>query len=189
MMNDQIERYLEGLHSSIRNFDKGSVQALAEDIFSIWRAGRHLFLCGNGGSAGNAIHLANDFLVGIASGDYVGMKVEALSANPSVITCLANDIGYENIFSHQLRVKAEAGDLLLALSGSGNSENIVSALKTGNDLEMKTFALVGFDGGVAKELAGRSIHFSINDMQIAEDLQLVVGHLCMRLVKEMARID
>ena len=188
-MNDQIERYIVDVHSSIGNIDKDSVQALAEDIFSIWSAGRHLFLCGNGGSAGNAIHLANDFLVGIASGDYIGMKVEALSANPSVITCLANDIGYEKIFSHQLRVKADADDLLLALSGSGNSENIVSALRTGNELKMKTYAVVGFDGGVAKGLAGRSIHFSVNDMQIAEDLQLVVGHLCMRLVKEMARID
>ena len=91
--------------------------------------GRQVFFCGNGGSAGNAIHLANDFLYGIAKRTGAGLKVPALSANPAVVTCLANDVGYDHIFSEQLAVLAETGDLLIVLSGSGNSPNILRVLE------------------------------------------------------------
>ena len=86
-----------------------------------------MFFCGNGGRAGNAIHLANDFLYGIAKRPDGGLRVNALSANPAVITCLANDIGYDRIYFEQLSVLANPGDVLIVLSGSGNSPNIVAA--------------------------------------------------------------
>jgi D-sedoheptulose 7-phosphate isomerase len=145
-----------------------------------WAEGRTVYLCGNGGSAGNAIHLANDLLYGAGVAHGVGIKVEALSANPAVLTCLANDLGYENIYSEQLRVKAVAGDVLIVLSGSGNSPNVVKALEVGAAKGMATFAILGFTGGRCKALAQHPIHFAIDDMQIAEDLQLVVGHICMQ---------
>ena len=97
-----------------------------------------------------------------------------------MITCLANDTGYENIYSHQLEVKSQKGDLLIALSGSGNSSNIIKALETANQIGAKTYAILAFDGGRCKEIAETVIHFEINDMQVAEDTQLVVGHLCMQ---------
>ena len=153
---------------------------LAENLREVWVNGNSFFLCGNGGSAGNAIHLANDFLYGIDRESGQGMKVEALSANPSVLTCLANDVGYEHIYSHQLNVKASKNDILLVLSGSGNSPNIVNALKVGNEIGMKTFAILGYTGGDCKKLAQHPIHISVNDMQISEDLQLIVGHMCMQ---------
>ena len=106
--------------------------------------------------------------------------MEALPANAGIITCLANDTGYDNIFAHQLRVKGRRDDLLLVLSGSGNSTNVVRALETAKQLEMKTFAIVAYNGGRCCELADFPIHFIIDDMQIAEDTQLVVGHLCMQ---------
>ena len=143
-----------------------------------------VFICGNGGSAANAIHLANDLHYGIGGcgGDKVigGIQVEALTANQGIVTCLANDIGYENIFSHQLQVKAAADDILIVLSGSGNSKNILKALRTAKQLKMKSVAILAFDGGESLSLADVSIHFSINDMQIAEDTQLIVGHICMQ---------
>ena len=108
------------------------------------------------------------------------MRVEALSANPAVLTCLANDIGYEQIYAEQLRVKANPSDVLIVFSGSGNSPNVVAALEMGNSMGMKTFAVLGYSGGKCKEIAQHSIHFDIDDMQIAEDLQLVVGHMCMQ---------
>ena len=98
------------------------------------RNGNKIMFCGNGGSAGNAIHLANDFIYGAGLGYGKGLRVEALSANPAVLTCLANDIGYENIFSEQIRVKGNVGDVLIVLSGSGNSPNILKVLETGNAL-------------------------------------------------------
>ena len=156
------------------------VQVLATAFKNAWDTKNTIFLCGNGGSAGNAIHLANDFTYGAGVKRGIGLRIEALPANAAVITCLANDIGYENIFSEQLRVKANTGDLLVVLSGSGNSANVVNALKMGNALGMKTFAILGFSGGKCKELAQHSLHFSIDDMQIAEDLQLIVGHMVMQ---------
>jgi len=156
------------------------VQALGEGLLEAWNSKHCIYLCGNGGSAGNAIHLANDLLYGVGAIKGIGMRVEALSANPAVLTCLANDIGYKQIYAEQLRVKANAGDVLIVLSGSGNSPNIISALEMGNSLGMKTFALLGFSGGKCKEIAQYPIHFEIDDMQIAEDMQLIVGHICMQ---------
>lgn len=156
------------------------VPSLATAMREAWREKQCIYLCGNGGSAGNAIHLANDFLYGVGAKNGIGMRIEALTANSAVLTCLANDIGYDRIFSEQLRVKANPGDVLIVLSGSGNSPNVVAALEMGNSIGMKTFALLGYSGGKCKEIAQHPIHFDIDDMQIAEDLQLIVGHMCMQ---------
>jgi D-sedoheptulose 7-phosphate isomerase len=139
-----------------------------------------VFICGNGGSAGNAIHLANDFLYGVAKQTGGGIRVSALSANPAVITCLANDVGYDYIYSEQLAVLAKAGDILIGLSGSGNSPNILFALDQAKKMNVTSCAILGYSGGKAKSIADIPIHFPVDDMQIAEDLQLIVGHMLMQ---------
>jgi D-sedoheptulose 7-phosphate isomerase len=100
-----------------------------------------------------------------------------------VLTCLANDVGFEHVFSHQLETLASSGDILIALSGSGNSPNIVRALTTGRTIGLRTWSVLGFDGGRAIEQSDRSIHFEIHDMQVAEDCQMVVCHV---LTKKLA---
>lgn len=160
------------------------VPVLGGALLRAWKKGHHIYLCGNGGSAGNALHLANDFIYGAGVRNGAGLRVEALSANPAVITCLANDIDYDSIYAEQIRVKGRPGDVLIALSGSGNSPNIVRAIESGNALDMTTFAILGFTGGRCKEIARHSIHFPVDDMQIAEDLQLIVGHICMQWLRE-----
>lgn len=172
--------YRDRLKSALDLEAMDMVPRLSAALAEAWKQGRVVYLCGNGGSAGNAVHIANDFLYGAGVKAGMGLKVEALSANTSVITCLANDLGYEDIFSEQLRVKAQADDVLIVLSGSGNSPNVVKALETGNALGMQTFAILGFSGGRCKELAQVPLHFPVEDMQIAEDLQLIVGHMCMQ---------
>jgi len=157
----------------------------ARIFLQAWETGKRIYICGNGGSAGNAIHLANDFTYGAGVRRGIGLRIEALPANASVLTCLANDIGYDKVFSEQLRVKAESSDVLVVLSGSGNSANVVSALKMGNQLGMITLAIVAFDGGRCKNLAKHPMHFPIHDMQVAEDLQLIVGHIVMRRLYEL----
>lgn len=179
-MKNHIKSYTDKLIQTLHSDTMYQVQALGEALLDAWISQRCIYLCGNGGSAGNAIHLANDLLYGVGINKGIGMKVEALSANSAVLTCLANDIGYDRIYAEQLRVKANSGDVLIVLSGSGNSSNIVSALEMGNSLGMKTFALLGFSGGKCKEIAQNPIHFKVDDMQIAEDLQLIVGHICMQ---------
>jgi len=178
-----IEEYLNGLGSAISSGPWASVEDLGRQLENAREANRQVFFCGNGGSAANALHIANDLLYGVSPRGY-GLKVEALPANTSVLTCLANDVGYEEIFAHQLRVKASADDVLVILSGSGNSPNVVKALEVGNEIGMHTFAVLGFDGGQCLYVADNVIHFDVHDMQVVEDLQLVVGHICMRYLVE-----
>ena len=177
---NMFEKYAIKLQGVLAAADWSSVELLAQDMLQCWMAGRRVFLCGNGGSAGNAIHLANDLLYGVAKRSGAGMKVMALSANPAVITCLANDLGYEYIFSEQLAVQAEARDLLIAFSGSGNSLNIVRAIEQAKAMGLKSYAVLGYDGGKCKAIADVSIHFQVDDMQVAEDLQMIVGHMLMQ---------
>ena len=176
--------YLGRLNSSFTAEILECVEELAIDLEKAWKKRTNVFICGNGGSAANALHMANDFHYGIGAcgkGPRIpGLRVEALSANVGIITCLANDTGYENIYTNQLTNKGNAGDLLIVLSGSGNSPNVVNALKTAKELKIKSYAIVAFTGGKCKNLADQTIHFPINDMQIAEDTQLVIGHLCMQ---------
>lgn len=153
---------------------------LAEELRDCWRTRRQLFLCGNGGSAGNAIHLANDFLYGVSKTYGTGLRVTALPANPSVLTCLANDQGYDEIFSMQLAVQGQEKDVLIALSGSGNSPNILKAIEQAKRMGIRSYAILGYTGGKAKAMADVAIHFAVDDMQISEDLQLVVGHMIMQ---------
>lgn len=172
--------YTTRLNGILAGMDWTPVQSLAEDLLACWRDQRRLFICGNGGSAGNAVHIANDFLFGISRLKGCGLRVEALPGNGSIITCLANDVGYENIFSYQLAVQAQSKDLLLVLSGSGNSPNILKALEQAREMDMKSYAILGYSGGEAKELAHVPIHFAIDDMQISEDTQMVVAHMVMQ---------
>jgi len=172
--------YARRLTSVLSAHDWTDVGRLAEDLRDCRDSGRQVFLCGNGGSAGNAIHLANDFLYGISKTFGVGLRVSALPANSSVITCLANDVGYDAIFSAQLAVQARRGDVLIALSGSGNSPNILKALEQAKSMGVKTYAILGYSGGKAKAMADVPIHFPVDDMQLSEDLQLVVGHMIMQ---------
>jgi D-sedoheptulose 7-phosphate isomerase len=153
---------------------------LANELAAAWRDGRRVFICGNGGSAANAIHWANDFLYPVAKSGGKGMKMSALPANVAVLTCLGNDLGYDEIFSTQLASEAEAGDVLIVLSGSGNSPNIVRALNQAKTSGMKSFALLGYTGGACKDLADVVLHFPVNDMQVVEDLQLIVGHMILQ---------
>lgn len=176
--------YTTRLNQILTDFDWRPVAELADDLKQCWQDRRQVFICGNGGSAGNAIHLANDYLYGIAKRTGGGLRVNALPSNSAVMTCLANDVGYEFIFSEQLAVQGEAGDLLICLSGSGNSPNILAALKQARHQNIKTYAILGFSGGKAKMLADVPIHFAVDDMQIAEDLQMVVGHMLMQWLYE-----
>ncbi len=177
---DGFNAYSARLRAILADTDWTGTAALADELFDCWKTGRQLFLCGNGGSAGNAIHLANDFLYGVSKRKGSALRVTALPANSSVLTCLANDVGYEQIFSLQLAALGQPGDVLIVLSGSGNSANILRALEQARESGLKSYAILGYSGGQAKQLADVVLHFPIDDMQIAEDLQLIVGHMVMQ---------
>ena len=183
-MKTLIKNYKQNLINTLESLDSEDIEKLGSAIFNTWTANNTIYLCGNGGSAANAIHVANDMTFGAGKKNGKGIKIEALPANAAVLTCLANDLGYEDIFSEQLRVKGKKDDLLIILSGSGNSKNVIKAIEVAKKIKMKTFAILGFDGGECKKITDDFIHLKINDMQIAEDFQLIVSHMCMQWLSE-----
>jgi D-sedoheptulose 7-phosphate isomerase len=179
-LRNRLSMYLDRLQIAVGAVAPKALENMYNDLSRTWDDGKRVYLCGNGGSAGNAIHLANDFIFGAGRSRGIGLRAEALPANQSVISCLANDIGYEEIFAEQLRVKGEKDDVLIVLSGSGNSPNILRALEVGRKIGMSSHAILGFDGGKALSMADNVLHVKIDDMQIAEDAQVIIGHLMMQ---------
>lgn len=177
---EQSKAYLARLHHACETIPLDKVEVLADALLDAWKHKRQVFIFGNGGSAGNAVHLANDFVFGISKKFGSGLRIHALPANTSVITCLANDIGYENIFEYQLGLLSDPGDIVIALSGSGNSPNIVKALEYSSKAGLNGFAMLGYSGGKSLQLAKTPIHIPVDDMQIAEDLQIIIGHMLMQ---------
>ena len=174
---DHFLAYSRRLSDTLLKFDWTPAVRLAEELRECWRTGRQVFLCGNDGSAGNASHLANDFLYPLSKTKGSGIRAHALTENPAVLTCLGNDEGYDKVFSYQLAVLARKGDVLLAFSGSGNSPSILRALEEAKRIGMTSYAVLGYSGGKDKDLADVPIHFAIDDMQMAEDTQTILCHM------------
>jgi D-sedoheptulose 7-phosphate isomerase len=139
----------------------------------------NIYFIGNGGSAGTANHLVNDLLIGLKKRINLDVKAISLCANSPVMTCISNDIGYDEVFSKQLEPVAQKGDLIIAISASGNSPNIVKALEFAQTKNIPVIGITGFDGGYLKKMCTQSIHIptEIGDYEVAEDVHLMVGHI------------
>jgi len=181
---DSYQNYCRKINQAVQQINLGKLCLLSDCLWDALQSKRQVFLCGNGGSAANAVHIANDFIYGIGKRSNAAMKVHALTANQSIMTCLANDISYDAVFSYQLEALGQKDDILIALSGSGNSPNIIKVIETANNIGMRSFAVLGYDGGRCLAIAEVSIHVPINDMQISEDMQLIVGHMVMQWLRQ-----
>jgi D-sedoheptulose 7-phosphate isomerase len=174
---DFVKNYLLLLKNVI---DKVSVNDLAEIIVILEGAleeKRQVFLAGNGGSAATAGHMANDLMLGVAKKQLHGFRAISLADHVAPISALANDTSYAEIFSGQLRQLATKDDLLIVISASGNSPNIVRALEEATVLGMQTIAFLGMSGGRAAEMADKSIIVSSNEYGPIEDLHMIFDHL------------
>ena len=169
--------YASRLSRILTETDWSIVEPLGQALLDCWKRKAQVFWIGNGGSAGNAIHMANDFFYSISKQKGSGIRCHALAANAPIVTCLSNDVGYEDVYALQLATMANPGDILIALSGSGNSPSILNALIEARARSVKSFAILGYSGGKAKALADYPLHFAIDDMQISEDLQCIVCHM------------
>jgi D-sedoheptulose 7-phosphate isomerase len=169
--------YAGRLSRILTQTDWSIVEPLGQALLDCWKNKTQVFWIGNGGSAGNAIHMANDFFYSISKQKGSGIRCHALAANAPILTCLSNDVGYDDVYALQLATMANPGDILIAFSGSGNSPNILNALIEARARSVKSFAILGFSGGKAKALADYPLHFAIDDMQISEDLQCIVCHM------------
>ena len=146
---------------------------------------KRIFICGNGGSASTASHFECDFNKGISYDQDIKYDIECLSDNVPMMMAIANDIGYDDIFVVPLKNKMKPGDVLIGLSGSGNSENVVRAFDYANACGADTIAFVGYSGGKLKSIAKHCIHVNVNNMQIVEDVHLILNHMMMFILSGM----
>ena len=178
-MKELAQNYMFKLKDILEQIPTKKIDQLVNKVIQIKKNNKKIFICGNGGSAANAIHIANDLIFSKKTKKKM-IDVEALTANNAIITCISNDIGYKYIFSKQLEIKASKNDMLIILSGSGNSQNLIEAIKVAKSKKMQIFAVLGFDGGKCKRLIKNYIHININDMQISEDFQIIIGHIILK---------
>ena len=142
----------------------------------------NIYICGNGGSAATASHFQNDFNKGLSEHLEIPFRFCCLNDNTATIMAIANDISYDEIFCFQLRNKLEPNDLLIAISGSGNSKNIIKAAEYAKSKGIKIIGITGFNGGRLKELADVLLHAPINSMQVTEDIHMIFDHLMMSML-------
>ena len=142
----------------------------------------NIYICGNGGSAATASHFQNDFNKGVSEHLDIPFRFCCLNDNVATIMAIANDISYDDIFSFQLRNKLDPNDLLVAISGSGNSKNIIKAAEYAKSKGIKIIGITGFNGGKLKEFADVLLHAPINSMQVTEDIHMIFDHLMMSML-------
>jgi D-sedoheptulose 7-phosphate isomerase len=187
-----FETYVDDTIRLLGTVDAGEVQALVDALVDAYRNDRFVFVIGNGGSAANASHLCEDLGKGTLS-DFEGqkrLKIMSLTDNVPYIMAWANDEGYERVFVEQLKNFAEPGALLIAISGSGNSANVLRAVEYANSHGMRTFAFTGFDGGRLKQIADDSLHVRSDNMGAVETVHAVVIHYLMDgLVSEFSALS
>ena len=164
----------------MNRLDLAEVEAAIELIRSAGQEKRKILVCGNGGSARTASHYINDWnkMAFLSTG--TPFRGTCLSDNMGLMTAYSNDISYDDVYSEQLKNLMDPGDLVIAVSGSGNSENVVRALSYANEAGGVTLAISGYDGGKIKKLAQHSLWVPSFDMQLCEDLHFVFGHMVMK---------
>lgn len=168
--------YFEKVKSTLDKLDLGILEKVVEEIIACRERQNFIYIFGNGGSAANASHIAGDFIKGISFELDKRFKVICLNDNMAGTTAISNDLSYDEVFIEQLKAFVSPGDLVIGISGSGNSVNVVKAMQYASESGAKTISLTGFKGGNLKEISDITIHVPINDMEISEDIHILIFH-------------
>lgn len=181
--------YFDLLAKAAASVDGAAIQEAADMIMAnVARAGR-IYSCGNGGSAAIANHLVCDCMKGVQTGTVVVPKVYSLSTTVEIITAIANDIGVNEIFAFQLASLAVPGDVVIAITSSGNSPNIVRALEVARERGVGIIAMTGFDGGQARAMADVRLHVNVDNYGIVEDVHQSIMHILAQYLRHSNLVD
>jgi D-sedoheptulose 7-phosphate isomerase len=181
-VNLDVRPFLQRVAQELARIDPAQVKALADAIYRCYEEGRLVFICGNGGSGSNASHFCEDLGKGtLRREDFDNdkkkrLRVLSLTDNTPYILAWGNDEGFDRVFVEQLKNLAGAGDLLIAISGSGNSPNVLRAVDWANHHGLHTFGCTGFSGGKLRTLAHQGLHVPLDDMGIVESIHLTAFH-------------
>lgn len=174
---DSIAKYHQDLAETIRGIDIGGVRQAVNLFAEARETGNTIFVCGNGGSASSASHFVCDVLKGASFGRHKKFRILSLNDNLPTLTAYSNDVGYDVIFAEQLKNFAKPGDIFLAISGSGNSPNVLRGIETANAMGCKTIAMTGRDGGKLGPLAQLHLHVPNPHMGRIEDAHMAMCHM------------
>ena len=184
-MNKATE-YINLVKETLDALNISEIESLIEAFYSTYQKGGNIYTMGNGGSGASASHAAGDFLKGASYGLEKRFKMICLNDNLPSMMAIANDIGWDDIFVEPLKNFLQPNDLVIGISGSGNSKNVVKALEYANSRGATTVAMSGFKGGKIKEIATLSVHAPVMDMEVTEDVHMVIFNIVKK--EMMARL-
>jgi D-sedoheptulose 7-phosphate isomerase len=176
-MDDHVAGYLDRLTQALEGLPREPLRMLGEMLFRAYRNEKQVFTLGNGGSASTASHMAADLGKNTIGPNMRRFRILSLNDNASMLTALANDLGYENVFCEQLMNLIRPGDLLIVISGSGNSPNVLKAMHYAREQCAEVVGILGFDGGQAASLADLSIVVPSDHYGVVEDAHLIINHI------------
>jgi len=179
-----FDGYAAELARAVSSVDPAALDRAAGILADAYDRGARVFSCGNGGSAAIANHLQCDHIKGIRNGTDLTPRVLSLSNNVELLTAIANDLAFDEVFAYQLRSQAAPGDVLIAISSSGRSPNIVRAVTWARENGVYTIALTGFDGGDARRLADVALHADITNYGVVEDLHQSLMHALAQYIRQ-----
>ena len=179
-----VRDYLGRLITTLKEIPTDRVERLADLLYRAYADGKQVFTLGNGGSASTASHMAADLSKNTIGPNMRRFRIMSLNDNMSLVSALANDLGYENMFAEQLQNLIHPGDVLIAISGSGNSPNVLRAIEYAQSRSAEVAALLGFDGGKASELADLSVLVDSHDYGVVEDAHLIINHILVEYFRE-----
>jgi D-sedoheptulose 7-phosphate isomerase len=174
---NDIENYFGKLKNTLDKISRDELEGFLNLLVDALESGRRIYVMGNGGSAATASHFVADFNKGLSFGMKRRFKFFCLNDNTATMMAYANDVSYEDVFVEQLRNFLEPGDLVIGISGSGNSRNVIKAIEYANASGALTLGLTGYDGGALKKTARFGVHIPVMDMQVTEDLHMVLDHM------------
>ena len=181
---EKMRAYMAEERAVMDSLDLSAVNELMNAMEDCRLAGKRVFICGNGGSAATASHYVCDFMKGVSLNQEKKYDFECLNDNIPLLMAVANDISYDDVFLIPLKAKLHQGDLVIGISGSGNSENVVRALEYASEHGADTAALVGYDGGKLKKTVRHCVHVKADNMQIVEDLHMMLDHMMMYILSD-----
>lgn len=184
-----VTDYLERLKTAIDAMPLEHIAATGEILYRAYRHNKQVFIIGNGGSAATASHMACDLGMNTAAPNRPRFRVSSLNDNMPLVSALANDLGYDRVFAEQLTNLVHPGDVLISISGSGRSPNILAAMRCARERGATNIALLGFDGGKAIELADEYVLIPSSNYGIVEDLHLVLDHMLVAYFSERLQTE
>jgi D-sedoheptulose 7-phosphate isomerase len=175
--------YISILSDTLHKVDFNSLSKIVSLIEKKIKNKKTLYVCGNGGSAAISNHFVCDYLKYMKTDNNLCPKIFSLSSSNELLTAISNDISYDKIFSYQLKVLASSGDILLVISSSGNSKNLIEVIKAAKKMNIKTISFTGFDGGIIKRISDYNLHFNYKNYGISEDLHHISMHLICQYIR------